>query len=205
MALANYADLVTAVHGWLNRADLAAIIPDMIVLAESEFNRVLRVMEMESTATSPAAAAVAKPADFAGMRWIKIGDYELDQVTPADLASMDDVSGTARVFALYDDQFHFRAVPTSGTVTLAYYAKIPPLTAIDPVNWLMTGHPDLYLFATLAQAEFYVKNDARIEAVKARSDQIMGQIMQAEIKARYGNKPLVQGSHKVRSISAVRA
>lgn len=205
MALANYTDLVAAVGNWLNRSDLTARIPEFIALAEAEFNRLLRVQDMEGQATATAAASVAVPDDFAGLISIKIGDYELEQVSPAELKAMPDNSGIARYFAIYDGAFNFRATPTAGEVKVVYHAKIPALTSTNTTNWLMTAHPDLYLFATLAQAEFYGWNDERLPLVKARTEEILGQLAWNDIRSKHGNKPLVQGAANVRSIRGVRA
>lgn len=42
----DYATLKTAIASWLARADLTAAIPDFIQLAETRFNRELRVRQM---------------------------------------------------------------------------------------------------------------------------------------------------------------
>ena len=78
----------------------------------------------------------------------------------------------------------------SGTVAVDYYGSIPALTTGNTTNWLMTKHPDLYLFATCAQAEFYVWNDARLPIWKARTEELIEQINGATAKERYGGRRL---------------
>lgn len=191
MALANYADLLAAVANWLNRTDLTARIPEFITLAEVEFNRSLRTIEMEARSTATlTGAAIAVPADFIGLRSISIANTRLDYITPGE-AFEDEATGTPTRYTVSDGQFFFRPAPSSGTVTIDYYASIPALTASNTTNWLMTKHPDLYLFATCAQAEFYVVNDDRVAAWKARAEEIMAQIGMATNKERYGGRRLI--------------
>jgi len=46
MAISTFAELKTSVADWLNRADLTAVIPDFISLAEAQINRQLRTHDM---------------------------------------------------------------------------------------------------------------------------------------------------------------
>ncbi len=46
MAITSYSTLQTSIGDWLNRADLTAVIPDFITLAEAQFNRNIRHRKM---------------------------------------------------------------------------------------------------------------------------------------------------------------
>lgn len=204
MALSSYSDLASAIAGWLNRADLTARIPEFIALAEAEFNREMRTLEMESRATATLTSdAVAVPDDFLGLRSIQIDNTALDYITPSELFE-DATTGTPIFYTVSDGQFFFRPAPSSGTVTIDYYAVIPELTSVDTSNWLLLKHPDLYLFATLLQAEFYGWNDTRLPLIKSRVEEIMDQITGAVSKERYGGRRLVAKSRvpQVRNIRA---
>lgn len=190
MALANHTDLLAAVAAWLNRTDLTATIPDFITLAEREFNRKLRTIEMEVRANVTATGGVAAlPADFLGLRSISIDNTALDPINPGE-AFDDDTTGDPIRYSIADGQIFLRPAPASKTVSLAYYQTIPALTAAAPTNWLMTKHPDLYLFGTCAQAEWYLVNDDRVERWKARTEELIQQINEATGKERYGGARL---------------
>lgn len=206
MALANYADLLSAVAAWLNRgSDLDSRIPDFIKLAESEFNRKLRTMEMEARSTATLTSdAVAVPSDFIGLRSIAIDDTALEYVPPNEIFDDDSTGGYPTRFTVTDGQFFFRPAPSSGTVNIDYYASIPALTSGATTNWLMTKHPDLYLFATCAQAEFYLVNDARVPLWKARTEELIEQINAATQKERYGGRRLTT-RHRVPVFDQIRA
>ena len=47
-----------------------------------------------------------------------------------------------------------------GTVELVYFARIPALTAAQPVNWLITKAPDVYLYGVLLEAMLFQKDEA---------------------------------------------
>jgi hypothetical protein len=191
MALTNYTDLVAAINGWLNRSDMTAIAPDLIALAEAEFNRRLRTIEMEGRATATLAGeAIALPADFMGLRSISVDNTFFEQISAQELFDIPTSARLPRFVAVTDGQFFFRPAPASGTVKIDYYQKIPALTVANPTNWLMTKHPDLYLFAALAQAEFYNWNDGRLPVVKARTEELIEQINDETHRARYGNRRL---------------
>lgn len=193
MALATYSDLVAALGNWLGRDDLTARIPEFIAMAEAEFNRKLRTIEMESAATLTITNGTANlPSRFNGVRSITVSGTVLEFIPPSDAFEITN-TGTPRLYTIVDGQFVFRP-SCSGTATVKYYQAIPALTASSTTNWLMNKHPDLYLFATLAQAEFYGWNDSRLPLVKARTEEIMEQIAAAVVKERYGGRRLVARS-----------
>lgn len=205
MALANYADLLAAVASWLDRTDLTATIPDFIKLAETEFNRKLRTIEMEARTTSTLTSdTIAVPTDFLGLRSIKIDSTTLEYAPPADIFEDERTGGYPTRYTITDGAFFFRPAPTSGTVKLDYYGSIPALTVSNATNWLMTKHPDLYLFGTCAQAEWFVVNDDRVAAWKARTDELIEQINAATQKERYGGRRL-RAQHNVPVFNQIRA
>jgi hypothetical protein len=92
MALDSYANLKSAVGDWLNRADLSAVIPDFIAMAEAQLSRRLvmdgPVREMMGRA-GRAAAAVAEITQFQRRKILTVmhggGDLAelLDEIEPA--------------------------------------------------------------------------------------------------------------------------
>jgi hypothetical protein len=204
MALANYTDLVTAINGWLNRSDMNAIAPDLIALAEAEFNRLLRTPDMEQRSTATLnGEALAVPADFLGLRSMSSQNAKFEFTAPDDLFAIpESYTGYPYYVTVTDGQFFFRPVPSDGAVEIVYFQRIPALTAGNPTNWLMTKYPDLYLFGALAQAEFYNWNDDRLPVVKARTEEIIGQITDAVSKERFGGRALRMPSrvHAVRGV-----
>jgi hypothetical protein len=47
-------------------------------------------------------------------------------------------------------------------LTLHYYQNIEPLSDSNTSNWLLEDAPNIYLYASLLEAEPFIKNDERI-------------------------------------------
>lgn len=184
MALASYADLQAAVQAWLDRADLAARVPDFIRLAEADLSRRLRVPEMEAraVATVPAdTGRVTLPTDLLAVRAIHM-------LTPrkrtlegmAYMAATDlhgDHSGQAMAYALSDGQLWLFPKPEGGAqVEIIYRRALPALSTSNTSNWLLASAPDLYLMASVAQGELFGWNDERLPLLKARVDEIIADL-----------------------------
>ncbi len=169
MAITTYNELKTAVANWLVRDDLASQIPDFIFLAEAAFNRDFRVRAMEQRAQAPTEAGEAYyawPADMLEVRAIQINTDPprvLEYLTPEQLRLQGTAAG-ASTPAYWTDlaaSLQLWPTPTSNlTIEIDYYRKLD--LATDTANWLLTRHPDIYLYGTLLQAEPYLHNDARV-------------------------------------------
>jgi hypothetical protein len=172
MALSTYAELKTSIGDWLNRADLTAVIPDFISLAEAQVERTLRTRQMIVRANASFDAQYgAVPADFLETKSLKL--TSTNPQTPLEFLSIDALdnkaseytgSGKPRFFGVVGGQF--RIVPTPDatyTTELTYYAKLTKLSSTVATNWLLTANPDIYLYGALLQAAPYLQDDARIQ------------------------------------------
>jgi hypothetical protein len=88
MALTTYAELKTSIGDWLNRADLTAVIPDFISLAEAQVERTLRTRQMIVRANASFDAQYgAVPADFLETKSLKL--TSTNPQTPLSFLSID--------------------------------------------------------------------------------------------------------------------
>ena len=198
MALANYTDLKASVADFLNRSDLSSVIPDFITLAEADFNRTLRVREMSVRTQGQIDGQYVKlPDDFLGMRNI---DLVTDPVTPLeyknlqnlDIHRRNDKTGKPIYYSIMQNNIEFAPVP-DGTYTLeiVYYQKIPTLSA-NPTNWLLTNHPDAYLYGTLMHSAPYLQQDERVGLWAGKYQQIIQQITTSDENAKFsGSTPSI--------------
>lgn len=171
MALDTYANLQASIASWLNREDLAAQIPDFIALAEAKFDRELRVnamvgrevttassdyVELPSDWLQTISAAITSPANtYSALRYISPEEYN-------DLRN-DGLTGTSRMYTIINNNMLLLPAPeASVTIEIIYYKKIPALSASVATNWLLQRSQDLYLYASLIQAEAFLQNDERI-------------------------------------------
>jgi hypothetical protein len=187
MALSTYAELQASVLNWLARPGdplVAPSVPEMIVLAESELRRRLRVGEAEQRASLTATtAAVALPAGCRQLR-IVTSDGALVSYVPPD--QLPGGSGPPYLYTLHGSELRLGPAP-SGSVTLEilYQSGLPPLSDLAPTNWLLTDHPDAYLYSTLVAAEAFIGHDERIPLWAQAAASALASIEQADRKARW--------------------
>ena len=170
MAIANFNDLKTSIEDWLDRDDLAAVVPDFITFAEARFNREVRTRDMirRSQATvSITGRFLALPNDYLEMKRIQLTTAPvttLEQVSAHLLCARFAQTGTGRPkFYAIHEEIEFDRIPDSEyTAEMIYYARVNALSTTNTSNTILTRHPDLYLYASLAAAESYVENDARV-------------------------------------------
>lgn len=156
MAIGTNAELKTAVASWLHRSDLTSEIPDFIALCESDLRRDLRVREMEqSTSVALTSTTLAIPSGFIEARKITLNDIELDYVEPGYFQTISD--DTTYNYTTQGTNFVFQT--SSGTVKVDYYGAFTALSAAGDTNWLLTTHPDCYLFGALSWACAYTQDD----------------------------------------------
>lgn len=168
MSISTYAALQTAVADFLNREDLTATVPTFIALAEASLNRDIRHWRMQSRSTADLDAQYsAVPSDWMEtIRFSLTGDgvKRLEPISHADLASRraNYISGRPRFFAMTDGQFELLPTP-DGTYAseLVYYARLPALSDEATTNWLLTYHPDAYLYGALVHSAPYLADDTR--------------------------------------------
>lgn len=169
MGVSTYTELKASIADWLNRADLTAMIPDLVTLAESTLNRVMRNTRMVTTASLTATTkTVACPTDMLEPLLLEVttGGAPLEQVNIDQLVALrrhrTRTAGPPKFFALIGRNIELAPAPAASTgLTLAYYQSIPAL-ASNETNWLLTYHPDLYLYTALLHAAPYLKDDARV-------------------------------------------
>jgi hypothetical protein len=189
MSLVTYADLQSAVGNWLARADLAAVIPDLITLFETVANRRLRVRQQEATVSlTPVNGVATLPADYLAWRRVTwTGDIprELEFVHPSYLRALFPTlpQGDPRYFCI--ENGNLTLGPSDNTaLTFDYFQKIAALSNTNASNWLLATAPDLYLFGALAEAHGFVKDTESLALWKSRRDELFDEIDRLDVKTR---------------------
>lgn len=169
-----YSTLLSEVANYLGRADLTSYVPGFVQFAQARINRDVRAqaMETKSTSFSITAEYVNVPSDF-----LEVKHFYMTTTTPRkSLTRLDDEAMTDKYtntdtpayFSVVSGQFRFAPVPAATiTATLIYYAKPATLaTTTQETNSLFPTHPDLYLYASLLEAESFIQNDPRLPVWK---------------------------------------
>lgn len=192
-----YAELQTAVASYLARGNLTSQIPGFITRGENYLNAKLKLLAMESLETVTLATGL-NFIDFGSMstkvREVKqvfcaegTGFREVVKVDPLKLASLKTTetrkpgywnaeSGEYIYFDAYADQdYTLRPLIVAG------------FDIATSTNWLSSNHEEAYLYASLAQAEPFIKNDARVALWKSLLTEAITDI-NAEDRARRGDQ-----------------
>jgi hypothetical protein len=162
--------------------------------AEAEFNRMLRVPQMETeTFLTVTGEATDLPLDFLSLRSVYIEgspDNPLRSMSPAGLRNQfQGRSGTPSAYALENMRLIIGPVGNT-SLTLLYYAKLTPLTDNNPTNWLLRDYPDAYLHQVLSILFQKTGDRERAGDHVAQSRAVIEAINAAGRKARWGAGPL---------------
>lgn len=173
MALSTYGDLQSSVADWLERSDLASRIPDFIRLAEVQLNRLLRTNPQKLRATATISDPFsAIPSDLLEVEAISLSNGsdawalapQSLEVLAANYAAQPE-TGKPRYWARVGDQFQYFPAPDQAyTATLTYTRSLPALSDTNTTNWLLTKHPDAYLFGALKEAGPFLR-DAELSSL----------------------------------------
>lgn len=196
MSLATYSDLQTALSNWTHRDDLTAVWPDCIRLAEARLNRKLRVRPMEADFSATLSSGeAALPSDFLAFKELRFDGDQNYSLQPRSLDWVKGQDSTATGDPLYFAVSGTNVVcwPRSGSVEGTYFQSIPAL-ASNSTNWLLTAHPDLYLFASLVETALYTQDDGRIPLWASKASELLDQVQRM-----YDNDEHTGGSLVVRA------
>jgi len=199
MAIANYSDLKTTVANYLGRSDLTTVIPDFITLAETRLQRDLRTRLMLKSATATMTAAdntIGLPTDFLEMRDLFIQGsprVPVSYLTPSAFTrdARAQESGKPVYYTVIGLELQFAPIPDSAYVLeMLYYYKPTLLSNSNPVNIFVNNYADALLYASLAEAEPYLMNDARIQTWASLYDRAIGNIGTTDESSEYSGVPL---------------
>lgn len=193
MAISTYAELLTAIDNWTHRADLTSRAPEFIALFEAKINRLLKTRDMETkdAAFSITGEYVAVPTGFHRVRefYLNTSPKQKLELMSGDLQTGYFGSGTGRprFYEIVGSNFRFGPVP-DGTysATLIYSKAITGLSGINTTNWLITSHPDAYLYGTLAEAAIFAQDAPWAQPSIEMSRQLIEEIRSADAESKWG-------------------
>lgn len=195
----NYTTFASMVADYLNRQDLANIIPSFIQMAQERLTRDLRTRQMLALATTTITSTngtIGLPADFLEMKEMHlVGNPQitLEFQTPDQFFRnfVNSINGRPIYYTIIGNQFQLAPVPdTTYTAQMLYYYKPTFISATNASNIYLTNYPDALLYATLAQAEPYLKNDARVATWASLYESTIGAILKNDDGGHHPNTPL---------------
>lgn len=199
MAFTSYSELKTTVANYLARSDLTSIIPDFIRLAETRLQRDIRTRQMLIVATAETTggdSTVGLPTDFLEMRDIHLNTnpvFTLRYKAPNSFyeTSRTTESGRPVDYTILGSEMQLAPTPdTSYTLQMLYYGKPTVLSDTNSSNVFLANYPDALLYASLAEAEPYLMNDARIQTWASLYDRAISSINTSDQSSEYSGQPM---------------
>lgn len=194
-AISDYASLLIDAGEYSGRDDVAHLFSRFVSLAEAKINRVLRVGQMEASATIEIVDGNGDlPGDFLEARMVLgtagqgLSAWSLQELQ----RRYGTTGGLSRGYSIVGGVIQARPT-SSGNITLSYYARIPSLTPSSPTNWLLQQAPDAYLYAVVEEIGVWAR-DAEL-AVNARSmkEVALKELALQDEASRWGNGQVVIG------------
>jgi hypothetical protein len=199
MPFTSYSDLKTTVANYLARSDLTSVIPDFIRLAEERLRRDLRTRQMLIVATASTIGGdgtVGLPTDFLEMRDIHLNTNPVTTLrykAPNSFYAESRVteSGKPVDYTILGAEMQLAPVPdTAYTLQMLYYGKPTLLSDTNSSNIFLANYPDALLYASLAEAEPYLMNDARVQTWAALYDRAVTAITNSDQSSEYSGQPM---------------
>lgn len=187
----DYATLLVDAGEYAGRDDIAQHFDRFLRLAEGKLNRVLRVAEMEvqdSLALTDGDGTL--PDDFLHVREVLLPNGSV--LNAVALQQLAGAGGWPRGYAIVGRKLSLRP-KWSGTISLTYYAAIPPLTPQAPTNWLLAKAPDVYLYGVVEEIAIWSRSADQASAAQSLRVQAMQGLSLLDERLRWGNSSISIG------------
>lgn len=163
-------------------------------LVTADINAALRIAVMESTATLVESASITLPANFLGVVGLYRDTTPRTALAPTTVQALNNVhstSGIPRQYAIVNGSLLLNPEPDgSENLILRYYAKQADLSADSDTTPVLTKHPAIYVYGTLAHHSVLTRNMEAASIWKAEFVQAMKGARAADSNDRYSGAPL---------------
>jgi len=199
MSFSTYSALQTTIASYLGRTDLTAMIPTFITLAEARLQRELRTRPMLKSATANMTGGdntIGLPTDFLEMRDLFTQGnprMPVSYMSPSAFTrnARATESGRPVDYSVIGSEMNFAPIPDGSYVLeMLYYAKPTALSDTTTSNVFLANYPDLLLYGSLAQAEPYLMNDARLATWASLYASTLELIATSDDSSEYNGVPL---------------
>ena len=195
MALSTYSELQATVANYLNRDDLATLIPTFITLTENRLNRELRVranMVRATTTTTAGQAFYDLPSDLIELRNITYDSnsqsHALRYLSPESVSREYGtiLSGQPRAYTNLGNDLKLTPTPDAAyTISINYYSQLRSLSDSVATNDVLAEYPSLYLFGSCLEGAIYLNDTEQTNRFGSVFQKALDDVQRAEEAARY--------------------
>lgn len=181
MAIGTYDQLKASIGNWLERADLAAVIPDFIALCETRLNAELDLRTMESDVALTAMAGsriIALPDGYRDAKALWRLDpgasyrQELRYVLPTQLVT-DDIQSTPWLWTVDGLNIAFERPCDRAYDIVVRIVTGLTLSDTSQTNQILTNYPTLYLYGSLLEAAPYLRDADLLSLYTAKFEEAL--------------------------------
>jgi hypothetical protein len=179
----NYGDLKSHFEAVLNRTDITPALTTVFIdQGISRIQRQLRTPLNENKTTYTITGStpnIVLPQDFLEIISLYANEYELQRTTMKKYRELQSgtYTGKPQYFVREQQNILLFPTPTSGEVTLYYYAEFPALVNNTDTNNLTEVASDLITYAALTYSSDYFL-DERAELFETKFNQFMGELQE---------------------------
>ena len=178
MAITTYTELKSAITDYMARSDLTGNVEDFIALAEARLNRLLKMVETDTTLTGTAASRRIDISSLSLIQPIALfavsnGDEVEISRKPDGSFAYDDTAGLPSFYGLDGTNIDFdRPLDQAYTFRFRYQGRFA-LSDAAPTNKLLTENPDVYLSASIVWGSIYIKDASQAAGFKSILDEFV--------------------------------
>ena len=185
---ANFTALSQSIGRWLNRTDLADVIPDFVRMAEAEFARDVRLRSSfqvsEEDGYTPN-GEIALPSDMLELQELRVGGQVLAELPMADWRER--IGGP--YFARVGNVAHVTGKPAAA-YQLRCLLRLPQLAFPSDSNWLLREHYDVYLWKCCEQGSVWMRDAEAAQGYNQKYELAVQNLLTANNYHAWGGAPL---------------
>ena len=181
----------------MHRSDMESRDEEAVDNFESMANRRLRLNSEETSTTGSmvvGTATITLPATCFEIRSLTYAPVtgsirKLEYITPEQADALELASnGAPQWFTLVGGAIALYPTPdTAYAYTLKYYTGITALSSTSgfTTNWLLSNHPDLYLYGSLVELCAFTGDDPRLAVWKTKLEEGLAELIRSDRRRRF--------------------
>ena len=200
MSIASFSELKSSIATWLTRSNAAsftAVVPDFITMTEADFNSKLRIRAMEqhslsAMTTAQGVTTAALPSGYLQFRSVWLNGTDPKQplrfITPDQMHTLyvQSTNGKPKVFTISGENAEFGPTPDAAyAIAAVFYKRLDALSDTTTTNWMLTNHPDVYLYGALKHAMPFLRHDQRMPLWESLYERGLERVQRADDRDRH--------------------
>ena len=185
---ANFAALSLSIGRWLNRTDLADVIPDFVRMAEAEFARDPRIRSSFQTVVVDGYTPdgeISLPYDLLELQELRVAGAVHNPLPHADWRNRV----TGAYFTRIGNVVHITGTPAAA-YRLTYLQKLPQLAFPSDSNWLLREHYDVYLWKCCEQGSVWMRDVEATQGYNQKYEMAVQSLLTANNYHAWGGGPV---------------